>query len=170
MRKVLLLLFFSVSLGFVSCSKDDDDSTEVILKNQMIYEGRTFSIDSVFIEDYGINDGQEEDGTRYYNYDFYLFGKSGDEALNFITELYAPLENGDTFRTGTFENLSKTNIDSFYHLSFVEFKDKDLESDTGNIKVEGQGETYTISGNLTLENGESIEIGYSGKFEIIDRK
>ena len=74
------------------------------------------------------------------------------------------------FVAGTFEfydyNSDEELPDFYYSDSSLEFDGSYLDVVDGDIIVSGNGTTYSISGILTLEDGEVVEINYSGEFSI----
>ncbi|WP_308991598.1 hypothetical protein QLS71_006160 [Mariniflexile litorale] len=161
------LLF--VSLFIISCSKDDDDKKSEVFSNTMEYDGVTSVINEALIEDYGDN------GEGYYNYDFILTGTTTEGAVfYFYVELYS--KGIESFKIGTFEyyNNGEETTEELpnYYYTYADFADEDNDEyyqvETGNIKVSGSGTNFSISGDLTLDNGEVVKISYKGEFSIED--
>ncbi|MCL5128939.1 MULTISPECIES: hypothetical protein [unclassified Algibacter] len=158
--KLSCLLF--ISLLIASCSSDDDDSGNAGFSNTIGYDGDEIDVTEAYIVDYGAEEG-------YYNYDYTLEGTSSDEiSFEFYAELFSI--GTESFVAGTFEfydyNSDEELPDFYYSDSSLEFDGSYLDVVDGDIIVSGNGTTYSISGILTLEDGEVVEINYSGEFSI----
>tara|TARA_R110002096_G_scaffold49384_5_gene130455 strand:- start:12296 stop:12820 length:525 start_codon:yes stop_codon:yes gene_type:complete len=160
MKKLIKLtcLALFISLTTTSCSKDDDSSES--FSNTIQHDQEEINITSSLIEDYGADE-------TYYNYDFTLSGSLGDVPYEFYVELLSKGTN--EFKTGIFKYVSElpSDSDDFYYTDgYLEFGDTTLYIKAGNITVSGEGNNYSISGILTLENDEVVTINYSGSFTI----
>lgn len=160
----LYYLLLLVSLVATSCSKDDDNDSEEV-SNTIEHNGVFIDVSDTLIEDYGSFEG-------YYNYDFYLSGTSDDDVLyDFYAELYS--KGTDAFKAGVFSyvpNESPTELPDFYYrYSDIQLGANIYKIVSGDIEVSlGDGNNYYFSGDLTLNNGETLSINYDGEFTIVD--
>ncbi|MBP0905612.1 hypothetical protein ACFSKN_10425 [Mariniflexile gromovii] len=159
MKKIIKLSYFLfVSLAIVSCSKDDDDKE--IFTNTVEYDGISFNVEQADIFDYGTYQG-------YYNYEFELEGTSSDEIPFYIyMDLYS--KGTESFRTGTFEFYNSEDIEGApdFVFAYAELRVDNgdyIEAVGGTITVTKNGDIYTISAQITLENDEVVTVSYSGE-------
>ncbi|MDO7172288.1 hypothetical protein [Mariniflexile sp. AS56] len=163
MKKIIKLSYFLfVSLAIVSCSKDDDKEQE-IFTNTIEYDGVSFNVEQTNIFDYGTFEG-------YYNYEFELEGTSSDETSLYI---YMGLfsKGTESFRTGTFQFYDSDDIEAApdFVFPYGEIKvgnDEYMEAVGGTVVVTKNGDIYTISAQITLENDEVVTVSYSGTFTV----
>ena len=155
--KLSCLLF--ISLLIASCSSDDD-STSANFSNTVEYGDDVFDVEEAQIVDYGADES-------YYNYDYTLEGTSSDGvSFRFYAELYST--GTESFDAGSFEYYDDSSDeeypDFFYEYSYITIDDVTYYVDGGDIVVSGNDTTYSISGALTTENGDVINVSYSGEF------
>ncbi|ALJ05472.1 hypothetical protein APS56_10235 [Pseudalgibacter alginicilyticus] len=157
--KLTCLLF--VSLFIVSCSSDDDNTES--FTNTVEYDGVSFSVDQAEIFDYGAFEG-------YYSYGFELVGStSEDDPIYLHLGLFS--EGTESFRAGTFPFYDSDDIEAAPEFVFP-YGDVTFDGDNyfeivgGTVTVTQNGDLYTLSGQLILENDDVVTVSYSGEFEI----
>lgn len=161
MKKIIKLSYFLfVSLAVISCSKDDDNDPETFT-NTIEYDGVTFNVEGAYMYDSGIYE-------NYYNNEFSMTGTSNSDDTPFSFYMNLLSKGTESFRTGTFhfyDSDIETAPDFIMSYAYIRVDDGDyLEVVGGSIVVSGSGTTFSISGELTLENDEVIKVSYSGEF------
>ncbi|UII25342.1 hypothetical protein LVD15_18825 [Fulvivirga maritima] len=173
MKKVVLFSYVALLGLFFSCGSDDDGDTAAA--NGTIEIGDdSYSATSGIMVDFG------SDGTHY-NIDFTISDgtvntTTGDYDGSFMVyaELFAP---GSSFSTGTFTYDQSPEDSDYYFTSAsitLDANDNnelgDLSDDYyfatgGTIILSGGGDNYTITYNLTLNNGSTLTGSASGRFQ-----
>ena len=188
--KFLTLLAFA-SLFIISCSKDDDDDDDAN-NNTVVYDGTSYTMVDGLVSDYGSYDPIDLGTASHYNIDFAIV----DAVLVQVTEgdytywnpgenttiwAYAELFSSGTasFQTGTFvfidyDTATAESIEGKIFFTDVEVgvisgtSELEFEATAGTVTVSGSGTNYTISFDITLENGKKLTGGYSGVFKFED--
>lgn len=166
MKKLIKLTCLSlfVTLFTTSCSKDDDSNPEVFT-NTVEYDGVSFNVDQADIYDYGSFQG-------YYNYEFDLEGTSSDDTSIYVyMDLYS--KGAESFRTGTFQYYDSDDIEGApdFVFPYGEIRvdnENYLDVKGGTVVVAKNGDIYTVSAQLTLENDEIVTVSHSGEFTYND--
>ncbi len=180
-KTVQILTVCAFSLLLITGCKDsgtdaDPDSNS---DNNFQYDGKTYSLESGIIEDYG----EEKPGFR--NYDFFLtekqenFEDESEEAeINSDYIIYFWLESLDasSFTGGTF-NYDDSDEAVASHLYdgalifIINASEDDFEEyfvTAGSVDVSISGDTYTLDFDVTLNNDKTLVGSFTYDFEIID--
>lgn len=189
MKKQLLFLAILCTSILSSCGSDDDGDSSSILGTIRI-ENQTFDVNTALIGDFGIASPLFD--ASHYNFDFTLtdavFNLSNPQTNQDFTgtyilyaELFSPGTSG--FQTGTFNyvddfDIEQSDIDGefiFFASDLILDSNNDGvidESDTedavvsGSITVSGSGTNYTITYDVELESGKTINTSFSGNFTL----
>ena len=176
---LLFLLNFCVLLitGCKESSTDSDPDSNS--DNNFLYDGKTYSLESGIIYDYG------EGTTGFRNYDFLITEKEEDfedeseEAeINSDYYIYFWLESlvASSFTGGTF-NFDDSDEAEASHLYdgtlifIINASEDDFEAyfvTAGSVDVSISGDTYTLEFDVTLNNDKTMVGEFSYDFEIID--
>lgn len=165
---------------------DEPDTSE----NQIKYGDEVLTIQSAYISD---SNGANNYSDQHYEYGVGLSdgidiggGKYENGKYLIVAELQSP--GTDTFRFGTYNHCFFTNCpegieNKFFvsHLFIVEDENDDdiIDFSKGDPSVDAggkgaitftkvEGDTYTISYDLTIDNGRKLTGSYTGKFEFFD--
>ncbi|MEM0939547.1 MAG: hypothetical protein AAF600_15110 [Bacteroidota bacterium] len=170
MKNLLYLPLVAIAILFFSCG-DDDDSPEIGLSGMVTFDSSSTEMSDGLIVDYG----SFIDET--YNYDFYLgngtieinenTGTQSTGGTLILLELY---NNGSSFSPGTFTIHSVfDDIDNDERYGYVAFTNKDfsnLNSAGGTVKIEGSGQSYTITLDVEFSNGKTLTGSVEGGFRL----
>ncbi|MEQ9402787.1 MAG: hypothetical protein RIM99_04300 [Cyclobacteriaceae bacterium] len=178
MKNLVLLLAIVSLVIFSSCGKDDD---EVVLVNQILFEGAISEVTTGLVEDYGV-----DDQLGYYRKDFTVtdntisLSSENDPLFSTSTEVlvYAALfSNSNQFTNGTFEYSSGTgNLPTNSFFLSAKFADDVTDANSieeatgGTIDIAGSANSYTITFNLTFDNNRTLTGNFTGDFLFSDKK
>lgn len=193
MKKLLRLSVFALAAMFVfsSCNKDDDDNGNGNgngnggnnnSSGELNYDGKTYSLKSGLIEDYGF------DGTHI-NWDFSMVNTEYKQITDSFDTYYEPdtiglnvfvyfeLFSSDTnsFQPGTFNYAMGSNNDYFEYAEFYLDVNSDgmidywgsevFEVTGGSVTVTRNSATnYKVDFDVDFSNGKSATGSYSGSF------
>lgn len=183
--KLTLLLLLFCGLFTVSCSSDDDDDTSTpALSNQFEYDTKRYDLKTGVYADLDLSDmfGMEvssHSSRVFILADADLLSSSATFSTELVLALFSP---GTSFTTGTFQYASIDNIvqlaaqqNKYFFTQSGLLIDLNADGDSddegeelaitgGTIKVSGTQPNYTVECDLTLENGKSLKVQYSGAF------
>ncbi|WP_341226473.1 hypothetical protein [uncultured Arcticibacterium sp.] len=176
-QKISTLFFASVLL--FSCSKSDSDDVEPATKNAFVISDQEFALDAGLIENYGETDEDvydfditlysssvtvvEEDG-EYYE----LAGEGNAVYLDFSSSSASDLTPGtysysEGYEAGTFAvGVAISNA------NFASGIGTDYFVESGSVTVDKDGDTYTITFDVTLDSGEKMTGSYTGVLKLYD--
>lgn len=155
------------------------------------YMDETYDASFGLIENFGGSDADEDGENDFYNYDFYItdgfytiddgdFYMDGDATIEVYAELLSA--SGSSFETGTFTfipNYEITSLDESFFSSAHILIDLNGDGDTddanefaqatgGAITVAGDDGDYTLTFDLELDNGETLQGVFVADFEYLD--
>lgn len=181
MKKVFLALSLALTVGFMSCSSDDDKggaSSESFLR----VNGTDYDLKSGVIVDYG------EEGEGIFNFDVSLYTENFNASNplnpfggNSYTEVYFELftTNPSTLATGDYSfsnSFGAANTFSFADVSLEcsgSFFDVDcneeLNVNGGTFTVNSTGNRFNVEFSVNLVGGGTAEGKYVGTLIAIDQ-
>ncbi|WP_224994422.1 hypothetical protein [Cesiribacter sp. SM1] len=187
MKKLLslALIFCLLASVSVSCKEEEEDTPAPAETSNgsgtVVYNGKTFQAKTGVYEDKGATSLGDGDHSHY-NYAFNITDASPSTLTRMTFNLYLEMFSAGTsgFRTGTFEwfhpfefeQEEVQNTNSFWGDLYVDGNNDGVlgmgddmhEIWGGQVTVSGSGTDYTISYNLTLEDGKTITGSFTGKF------
>ena len=183
MKKLFYLAGVLALLATASCKDDDSDVDADPITGNFMFDGKGYTARKGFVVD---NGGLQ----THYNYDFYLVDKaditlsdleSSTGELNttffLFAELFSP--GDDEFRTGTFTFNENADDDDYFFVDVdlvvdsnndnkLSLADTFYDAEGGTITVAGTPNNYTLTFNLTLDNGKKLTGSYTGNFQYVD--
>jgi hypothetical protein len=172
-------------LASVSCKEDEENVPAPIQtgngSGNVVFNGKTLQAKTGVYEDKGAT-SLGEDEESHYNYAFNITDASASSLTRMTFNLYLEVfsAGASSFRTGTFEwfhpfEYEEEDIlgkNGFWGALYVDSNndgalgvgDEMHEIWGGQATVSGSGKDFTISYNLTLENGKTVTGSFTGKF------
>ena len=182
MKKVLWALSLALTVGFTSCSSDDNGGSGSSEDNFLNVNGNNQELKSGLIIDYG------NSFTTNFNYDVSLFTQNfnpsnindpfgGQEFSEVYFELFTDNADGlpeGTYQfsnsddvVGTFTDFSEVSLECTVQ-SFMFDCNEYLEITGGTFTVNSAGSMYDIEFSVTLQGGGTAEGKYVGSLIMMD--
>ena len=184
LRKLVFIPGMIAIAGIMSCSKDDAAET-VATENDMVFDGKTYTVVDGLISDYGSYEPLDGGSTdTHYNYDFdvvdaplvtitddgetYL-GAGDGTTFHVYIELFSP--GTSAFQAGTFSymnedgNPTAADIEGkfFFFAGEVELDSDGVENgDLDGPEYEINGGTVTVTGTSASNYSISFDVTTSG--------
>ncbi|MEM6735342.1 MAG: hypothetical protein AAGC64_11525 [Bacteroidota bacterium] len=169
MKNLLYLPLVAIAVFFFSCG-DDDDSPEIGLSGMVTFDSSSTDmsdglildigpfIDEIYLTDIYLGNGAIEIDENT--------GIQSAGGTLILLELY---NNGNSFTPGTFTILDffddAGDNERYGSVSFTN-EDSDLSATGGTVKIEGSGQSYTITLNVEFSNERTLSGSVEGGFRL----
>ncbi|MDE6483000.1 MAG: hypothetical protein K2L01_04495 [Rikenellaceae bacterium] len=159
MKKLLFLALPVLAMTFVSCYKDKNKDNASKLNNEVVFDGKSYAISSAEMTYYG---DENEDNTS--NVDLDIECKGIDVGFEmFVSGKETRLVSG-TYRFNA--NGGVSTFDDGWVV--FDTTDKGYVINSGEVKVDVSGTTYTVVFDCRTSTGETVVGKYTGTLRWYD--